>query len=59
MTYPLENLLPANILQPRIEVLDLLNNIQDLPLIRTLDGAGLADGQVEVQLDASDRLPSA
>lgn len=59
MTYPLKDLLPANILQPGIEVLDLLHDIQDLPLIRTLDGAGLADGQVEVQLDASDRLPSA
>lgn len=57
--YPLEDLLPSDILQSGIEVLDLLHDILDLALVRTLDGAGLADREVEVQLDASDRMASA
>jgi len=50
-THPLKHLLPPDILQPSIEVLDLLHQILHFTLIRALDGARLADRQVEVELD--------
>ena len=56
LTYPLENLLPPNILQPAIQVPHLLHNILDLALIRTLDLARLADREVQLKLDATCRL---
>jgi hypothetical protein len=56
LTYPLENLLPPNILQPAIQVPHLLHNILDLALIRTLDLACLADREVQLELDAARRL---
>ena len=56
LTYPLENLLPPNILQPAIQVPHLLHNILDLALIRTLDLARLADREVQLELDATSRL---
>ena len=56
LTYPLENLLPPNILQPAIQVPHLLHNIFDLALIRTLDLARLADREVQLELDAARRL---
>ena len=56
LTYPLEDLLPPNILQPAIQVPHLLHNILDLALIRTLDLARLADREVQLELDAACRL---
>lgn len=47
----MKHLLPPNILQPPIQILDLLHDILDLALIRALQRAGLANGQVQGQLD--------
>jgi hypothetical protein len=49
----LKDLLPPNILQPPIQILNLLNDIMDLSLIRRVQRAGLADGQVQLELDAA------
>lgn len=50
-TYPLKNLLPSNILQPSIQILNLLHNILNLPLIRTLNIARLPNRKVESKFD--------
>jgi len=55
-THPLKNLLPSNILQSRIKVLDLLHDILNLALIRTLNRARLPDREVEIQPDAAGRV---
>ena len=47
MPYPLEHLLPTNIVQPTIQVLDLLHNILHLPLILQLNVACLANRHVQ------------
>ena len=52
-THSLEHLLSANILQPRVEVPDALRDILDLALVGALNLAGLADGHVEAELDAT------
>lgn len=51
--HPLEYLLPLNVLQPRVQVPDPLDNIGNLILILALDLACLADGQVKMELDVS------
>lgn len=52
-THPLKDLLPSDILQPPIQVLHLLHNILDLTLIRTLDGTGLPNRQIQSELDSA------
>lgn len=52
-TYPLENLLPPDILQSSIQILDLADNVADLALVAALDGAGLTNGHVELEPDVS------
>lgn len=52
-TYPLEDLLPLDVVQARVEVLDALGDVLQLALVGALDLAGLADGQVQGQLDAA------
>jgi hypothetical protein len=49
-TDPLENLFPPNILEPPIQIPDLLHNILNFALIFALDRACLADGQIKRQL---------
>lgn len=55
-THPLEDLLSPDILQPGIQVLDLADNILNLVLVGTLNGAGLANGHVELELDVAGGL---
>jgi len=55
-TYPLKHLLPPNILQPRIQILDLLHNALNLALITTLNLAALSNGQIQSQFDISQHL---
>ena len=52
-TYTLEHLLPLDIVQPRIEVLDTVANRLELILVRALNLVGLADDEVEGQADAA------
>jgi hypothetical protein len=52
MAYPLENLLPSNVLQSSIQVPDPLDNVGQLFLILAFDFAGLANCQVEGKLHA-------
>jgi hypothetical protein len=52
-TYPLEHLLPSNIVQPRVQIHHFLHDILDLAFVSALESAGLADGQVEGQLDTA------
>lgn len=52
-TYSLEDLLAPDILQTRVEVLDPLGDVLELALVGALDLAGLADGEVEGELDAA------
>lgn len=52
-TYPLENLLPPNILQPGVQILDLLRDVVDLALVRALDLARLANDQIQRELDGA------
>lgn len=52
----LEHLLPAHILQPACQVLDLLDNVIDLALVRAFNLARLADGQIQRQLDVAQVL---
>lgn len=49
----MKHLLPPDILQPAAQILDALDDVVNLALVGALDGAGLADGQVEGQLDAA------
>jgi len=51
ITYPLEDLLPPHVLQPAVQVPDLLRQIIELGLVRALD-LGLADGQVQREFHA-------
>lgn len=52
-THSLEDLLAPDVLQARVEVLDALGDVLQLALVGALDLAGLADGEVERQLDAA------
>jgi hypothetical protein len=51
--YPLEHLLPPNILHPLIQITDPLDNIVNLALIRALDFARLANRHVQRELDGA------
>lgn len=53
MAYPLENLLSPDIMQPPIEILDLLHNILHLPLIFRFDLARLTNGDIQRDPDCS------
>jgi hypothetical protein len=55
-TYTLKQLLPLNIHQPPIQILHLLHQIRNLAMVIRLDLRGRADGQIERQLDAAERL---
>ena len=55
-TYTLKQLLPLNIHQPPIQILDLLHQIRDLAMVIRLDLRGRTDGQIQRQLDAAERL---
>lgn len=49
----LETLLALNILQARIQIAHFLDHIIDLVLVRALDLGSVADGHVELELDAA------
>lgn len=53
MTDPLENLLPADIVQPGVEVADARGDVLQLVLVVALDLVGLANDHVEAQADAA------
>ena len=50
-THPLENLLPPNIAQTSIQILDLPHKILHRPLIRALDRARLPNSHIKLHLD--------
>lgn len=54
-TYPLKHLLPPNILQSSIQILNLAHNILHLPLILTFNLARLPDRHVEIDANAAGR----
>lgn len=54
----MENLLALDILQPAIQVLNLLDNILNLALVLTLNRARHPDCQVKRQFHASETLPA-
>lgn len=58
-THSLENLLSPNILQPSIQVLNLLYNIRNLALILTLDLTRLTNRQIQVQSYTTQRMARA
>lgn len=56
--YPLEHLLPSDVLQSTIQVFDLGYNILNLALVRALDVARRADGHINRELDAAHLEPA-
>jgi len=50
--YPLENLLPLDIVQPGIQILHPLNQVVDPVLILAFNFTGLPDSQVKMESDA-------
>lgn len=54
-TYPLEHLLPTNILQPAVQILHLLHNILHLVLVFRLNLARFTDSHVQSDLDRTGR----
>jgi len=53
VTDSLEDLLPTDVVEPGVEVLDTAGNVLELALVAALDLVGVADGKVEAQLDAT------
>lgn len=53
MTYPLEDLFPPDVLQPRVQILHLLDQRLHLILIRTLNLARLANRHIKRELDSA------
>jgi len=53
LTFTLEDLLPANILQASVQVLDARRNVLELVLVGAFDLAALADGKVKCKADAA------
>lgn len=49
----MENLFSPDVLQPRIQILDLLHNIINLALVRALNLARLANNHIQLKLDSS------
>lgn len=56
IAYSLEDLLPSNVLQASIQVLDLGNNILNLSLIGALNIACLANSHVERDFDTANLM---
>lgn len=52
-TYTLKHLLPPDVIQPRVQVLDPGGQVGNLGLVAAVDGRGLADGHVEGEADAT------
>lgn len=52
-TYTLEHLFSPDVVKTCVEILDAASNVFELVLVGTLELAGLADGEVEVQADAA------
>lgn len=59
VTYSLEHLFPADILQARVQILDSGLNVHQLVFVRALNHTGLADSHVKGQLDAAVRVGGA
>ena len=57
--YALEDLLPSHVLQSRIQILDARSNVLKFGLVLTLNLVGLADDEVELELDPSVLIASA
>lgn len=55
----MEYLLPPDILQPAVQILDLLRNLTQFPLVRTLNRARLPNRQIQRQFHLSVPLPLA
>lgn len=55
ITYPLVHLLTADIVQPAVQILDPLHNVLHLILVFGLDLAGLTNGNVNADLDSTQR----
>ena len=53
VSHSLESLFPSNVRQSGIQILYLLHDVRDLALVLTLNLAGLANGDVQAQLDAA------
>ena len=53
LAFALEDLLALDVLQARVQVAHLLDHVLDLVLVRALDLRGVADGHVELELDAA------
>lgn len=49
----LKHLLPPDVIQPRVQVLDPGGQVGNLGLVAAVDGRGLADGHVEGEADAT------
>ena len=52
-THPLEDLLPPDVLQAGVEILDARMDVLELSLIGALDLARLADGEVKRKADTA------
>jgi hypothetical protein len=52
-THPLKHLLPPDVVQPGIEILDPARNVLELVLVVALDGSGLTNDKVEGEFDAA------
>lgn len=52
-TYPLVDLLPPDVPQTEVEVLDARGEVLELGLVGALDLVGLADDEIQRQLDAA------
>lgn len=52
-TYPLKHLLSPNILQPSIQIPNLLHNLRDLALVITFNLAGLSNRHIQREFDTA------
>lgn len=55
IAYPLVNLLTADVVQPAVQILDPLHNVLHLILVLGLDLAGLTNGDINADLDSTQR----
>ena len=53
LTYPLEDLFPPDILQPRVQILDLRHQCLNLVLVRALNPARLSNRHIQRELDGA------
>ena len=56
MTYPLEHLLPPDILQPAIQIPNFLYHLINLSLIRAFNLARFSNRNIQCKLNATPRL---